>query len=826
MNVIDKLAKTIIDSIEIKEKKKTSAYDTTAKVVKVEGSTAWVHIPDGVDETPVKMTIKAKAGDTVQVRVSGGKAFIVGNATAPPTDDTKATNAMNVAASAETESKVAGKTASDAQQMATSAQEAAGVAWRWADEAHTAAEEAQASADEAERQAISATNSANSALIQLSTVEDVVDTLNWITNHGTMTSQAGQTFDPLKVYFVADAGGDYVVGGTHYSLVTDPVAEDIDSYYCLTIDEAVANYVASHLSLTNEGLYVLKDGSGYKVLVANTGVFLQNPSGATVASYGETAVTGRDAVGYSRTEVSGSGLRIMHKVTQFQTPTDIVLADIGYGSGAAESGTDSAPYASFGVRDPRDPGNYSLMGGYHTYASGYCSQAFGNGSTASGPYSHAEGISSTASGDASHAEGGSTASGANAHSEGTFTTASGDRSHAEGYNTTADGTDSHSEGNGTSASGNYSHAHGWGTIASSVAQTAIGRYNKEHSGTTVGTPVFIIGNGSSSNRSDALTVDWSGNVDIASGAKYKINGTDLSASDVSAVALSDKYTRSSTGDLNWSSTTEGDAKVIAKSALAFWNGAYSGNSSNLSKCSTGNIIGSNGGTMTGQLKTSFNSSVATGSYGSSQTTVEGLADEVRFSSGCCGSASIGTAYTKNGVTIKTGWYNFLWIPHRSGGINGSASGDNCNYGQLLMCGMNNANGRFILRVSSANIQEVAQLITTVEEKDYVIETGTTNGWNYQKYKSGWIDAYRLYTGNLSNYATSNGFYAYSVSFTPPFTMANTAYSVSAEWYIGSGFAMPATTLNKSTTGFTVYALASQSGTQSVNLWVHLVGHVA
>ena len=75
----------------IKESKpKTSPYDTTALVRRIEGDTAWVHIPGGMDETPVKMTINAKEGDTVQVRVANGTAFLVGNATAPPTDDTAA----------------------------------------------------------------------------------------------------------------------------------------------------------------------------------------------------------------------------------------------------------------------------------------------------------------------------------------------------------------------------------------------------------------------------------------------------------------------------------------------------------------------------------------------------------------------------------------------------------------------------------------------------------------------------------------------------------------------------------------------------------------
>ena len=82
---ITELIKTIKES-----KQKTSAYDTEAVVRRIEGNTAWVHIPGGVDETPVRMTVKAKEGDTVQVRVSGGSAFLVGNATAPPSDDSVA----------------------------------------------------------------------------------------------------------------------------------------------------------------------------------------------------------------------------------------------------------------------------------------------------------------------------------------------------------------------------------------------------------------------------------------------------------------------------------------------------------------------------------------------------------------------------------------------------------------------------------------------------------------------------------------------------------------------------------------------------------------
>lgn len=71
-DAIDKIAKELVKAIP--STKKTSPYDTQAEVLRVDGETAWVHIPGGVDETPVQLTTNAKKGDTVQVRVSGGRA--------------------------------------------------------------------------------------------------------------------------------------------------------------------------------------------------------------------------------------------------------------------------------------------------------------------------------------------------------------------------------------------------------------------------------------------------------------------------------------------------------------------------------------------------------------------------------------------------------------------------------------------------------------------------------------------------------------------------------------------------------------------------------
>ena len=93
--------------------------------------------------------------------------------------------------------------------------------------------------------------------------------------------------------------------------------------------------------------------------------------------------------------------------------------------------------------------------------------------------------------------------------EGYLTTASGKYSHAEGGDTSATGSSSHAEGQNTTASGQSSHAEGFFTKASGVYQHAQGKYNIEDS---AGTYADIVGNGTGvSARSNAATVDWSGN---------------------------------------------------------------------------------------------------------------------------------------------------------------------------------------------------------------------------------------------------------------------------------------------------------------------------
>lgn len=97
MSVYDDTLKGLAGVIKSSTPPKTQAYDTPATVRRVENGVAYVHIEGGVDETPVSLSIDAKPGDTVMLRVSGGRGWIIGNPTAPPTDNTRADEALQKA---------------------------------------------------------------------------------------------------------------------------------------------------------------------------------------------------------------------------------------------------------------------------------------------------------------------------------------------------------------------------------------------------------------------------------------------------------------------------------------------------------------------------------------------------------------------------------------------------------------------------------------------------------------------------------------------------------------------------------------------------------
>ena len=369
---LNEIVKTMQDAVNRQtDQAKPGGYDTTATVRRIEGDTAFVHIPGGVDETPVKLTINAKAGDNVQVRVSGGNAFLVGNGSAPPTDDARANQAYTVATVAEGAAENALANAARAAEAADSAQASA-------TRAEGAANDAVIAAGDAQTAAGSAQTAADTALVSLSTVEDVVGVLNWITEHGTMTLTSDVTVNPAHVYFIIDPAGDYVIGGTHYSIVSDPKDAELSTYYELTVDESVENYVATHIVVDSEGLWIIPDAGGNKVLIA-TG---SGSTYTTAGTYIVGKVNGVDAV-FAKFTADGA--------TMQRGSTDI--AHLGYGPGKNSGGsTVNAPYYTLGTRAANSViGNYSVSEGLDNTASGYVSHAEGKNSIASGPEAHAEG---------------------------------------------------------------------------------------------------------------------------------------------------------------------------------------------------------------------------------------------------------------------------------------------------------------------------------------------------------------------------------------------------------------------------------------------------
>lgn len=454
----------------------------------------------------------------------------------------------------------ASASADAAASAASAAQASANAAQQSADEAATAAWDAQRSADnaltsanQARTQAATATTYANSALTQLDTVESVVDTLNWITEHSTFVATSDASVQVGKIYYLpvyeplenlldlssfetqtvngvtftnngdgtitvnglctsstvmsigvpdvtpgetitfsgvtggalykydlrygngpggmvslydgtatatAVAGRQmfiYVDGDTnmdnvlftpvvtegspsvvaYYEIVENPTGNpSAQGYYELDVSDSVKTYVQTHLALTNTGLYVLSDQNGWKVLITNTSVEIQDDTGTTVANYsssiqlgttllqhiivntnglevwtdnntkvasfGSTAVIGKTTSGY-RVEINSTGMTLKHpqngtrasfadttvlgstsggsraefsptgfKLIKNTSGTDTIFTDIGY-----ETSSSTAPRYNFGTRGTGTVGNQSVV--------------IGNGNVAATPNSFAQG---------------------------------------------------------------------------------------------------------------------------------------------------------------------------------------------------------------------------------------------------------------------------------------------------------------------------------------------------------------------------------------------------------------------------------------------------
>ena len=307
---------------------------------------------DGASETiPCWKTSDAHYNDRVLVQLNtDGRPVIVGNFTTPSVNDAEYAEVKNIANEADAlldtiagieqeadktleaiieDSVAASKLLEGVEDVAEAADKTLAEIIQDAEAAGTSAAQAEASAaialdqaSAASASAIEANANAVAALTSLSTVEDVVGTLNWISEHGTFAktrdvqgqtgkhyfsrSGSGTTADPYrysdatslfpsyeltsdatpetgKPYFVVE-DGQYVQAD-----VSEGFEQGVDYYenalYEFTgqLDETVQNYLASHLAMTDEGLWVTKDGQGCHLLIANNRLSFRGENGVEVA---------------------------------------------------------------------------------------------------------------------------------------------------------------------------------------------------------------------------------------------------------------------------------------------------------------------------------------------------------------------------------------------------------------------------------------------------------------------------------------------------------------------------------------------------------------
>lgn len=514
MDSLQTISNDLVESINEKEKKKSIPYDTYAKVIRIDGGTAWVHIPGGVDETPVALTVNAKVGDSVLVRVSGGNAWIVGNKTAPPTDDTKAVEAKGAA-----------------------------------DVAQVKAAEAQETAENAEATAASAGARASSAL-------EIAEGTNehfWHDNTGAHITQITQ-----EDWQTTPAGGNTLITSEGMAIrdgMTSLAVFEDDGIRIGQNDQAraeVTPYTFEAVDKEGDTFFSvedLRDETGGVHTVTDTFISdgtttnLNLTYRATNTSYTVTVDGGAPPASMTKTQT---------QIVFGLVPTEGAVIVATY-----QTASQYAKAYTLGIRAANSvKGGMSTAEGQECIASGRYSHAEGHGSQATGSSAHAEGVSSQATGTGSHAEGSNTQATSNgSHAEGLYTEANGygahaegqhckailDSDHAEGSNCIASGGSSHAEGDECVASERWAHAQNEGTIANKWGQTALGTYNEADTApatavhpngyTDFGHYAVIIGNGwEETARSNALTVDWQGNVDMAGVLQSFFNIVDLKVS--------------------------------------------------------------------------------------------------------------------------------------------------------------------------------------------------------------------------------------------------------------------------------------------------------
>ena len=537
------LEKGFIEAIKEATKEGKTAYDTVAKVRRVKDGTAWVHIDGGVDETPAELTINANKGDLVRIRVSGGKAYLIGNSTDPPASGQALL--------------VIGKNTQEVVDIL----KANNITAKTAVIEHLEANDAIINRLKLEKLDVDLANITNATITNLRAGNAEVDGLNAyyanIDGANILEAFIGQVFNKNAmiedaIVTTLDATGritavrinaDYInantlkanriiflgADGLFHQLnengetrlpdqtdsnslngsvitaesitadkltVTDLSAFGADIAGLKLEDSSIHTYGKDSPYSTVEGWYIgtadggggLQDNDGDIILSADGRDFdtrSERYNGFTIGNAEEYMRFAGGVLEIKSRDLDANFLKRSEYLTQTKYTFGRRMSGTTVANWSVEEGQDNEASGLSSHAEgtfSKATGHMSHSEGYHSEASGTGAHVEGNWSVASGDYSHAEGIEGKATGDYAHAEGYfSEASGEAAHAEGRGTAASGYYSHAEGKDADAVGNYSHAEGYYTAANGESAHAEGRETRASGKASHASGGYTAAES---------------------------------------------------------------------------------------------------------------------------------------------------------------------------------------------------------------------------------------------------------------------------------------------------------------------------------------------------------
>lgn len=391
---MNQIIKDISDAVKSVASDKTSAYDTQAEVIRIEGNTAWVHIYGGVDETPVALTIDAHVGDVVQVRVGGGRAWLTGNGTAPPTDDTTAIIARTEVREVQKEVETIGQIAGNTNQ------------YFWHTQSGT---DTGAHITEVPRETfLSDPSNGGGNLLARSNGVAVRDGLTEVSRFGAASLQLGQDGQSRQVM---DYHSMQLISKEDETYFHVSDLRDTSGVYQFT-DTIIANGSANSFWLTLS--------TDYNDIISVT---VNGVAKTALTDYTLTTVTGNDSFPETRIEFVSTPAQNAEIIAVYNTRSQ---ASKAYTLGTRKTGSKIGPF--------------SYSEGIDNDVCGYLAHAEGRHNE-SHAIAHAEGSGTKAMDSFAHSEGANTEAWYCAHAEGLGSKASGNYSHAQNYYTIASSKD-------------------------------------------------------------------------------------------------------------------------------------------------------------------------------------------------------------------------------------------------------------------------------------------------------------------------------------------------------------------------------------------------